>query len=586
MKNKKNWLIYQDWIRAKEDYIAEVLDIYAKILKDEGIDVPLYHNLLMLEDLAPTNYHDMSQSIWLGVNFWLGDFKNERLELFDDFDDYVTVVLRCKLLKGTQHNLPMISAETNWGWAGERYSNFLTRLTIAYELDGTNFYTLLDTNDAEGYSTEREPYPGNSPIDFDGRRRKKGKRINRLVFFLNNVGERLTHASARADICIGYYPRYNDHALYVDTLTGDERNDAWNQIKANFKDVANANWATKNLIKAFVSCDIEFDVMDIRHCEYELLEQYKALVVPTFDYMDERAQENLVNYVKNGGILICNPRVPYLDLNLGDCTIIRDELYPAPSKFEAYKENSFDVTWDRYGTVKGAWWSDSFKLSQIEGLKPLATLPNGEVCAYQRKVGKGKAIFIGTNIFVYEVNSMFYNWFFDNLEIPARKSYTHEANVEIVERVGPKSEFLFVINRNNGDTAVHARLLDVDLEHKLSLKTVLAPHSISIIEIMDGEVVSAALDSSLGASALIGHAGIICTTASHPVLNKVDDTKYLFFAERDTEVVFSKPKKWKTKSIKVYKVYSKDTKEEAEVLVNSEIRFLYESGALYYEILI
>jgi len=167
LKNRKNWLIYQDWIRAKEDYIAEVLDIYSKILKEEGINVPLFHNLLMLEDLAPTNYHDMSKSIWLGVNFWLGDFKEERLELFDDFEDYITVVLRCKLLKGTQQNLPMMSAETNWGWAGEKYSNFLTRLTIAYELDGTNFYTLIDTNDAEGYSTDREPYPGNSPIDFD-----------------------------------------------------------------------------------------------------------------------------------------------------------------------------------------------------------------------------------------------------------------------------------------------------------------------------------------------------------------------------------------------------------------------------------
>lgn len=585
LRSKKNWLIYQDWIRAKEDYIADVLDTYAKILKDEGVDVVLYHNLLMMEDFAPTNYYDMSKSIWLGANFWSGDVKNERLELFDDQDDYVTVALRCKLLKGTQVNLPMIAAETNWGWAGQKYSNFLTRLTIAYELDGTNFYTLLDTNNAVGYTTEREPYPGNSPIDFEGRIRKKARKISRLVSFLDVVGERLSNARARADICIGYYHRYNDHALFVDPLVGEEKKTNWNAIKSTFKDVANANWAAKSLLKSIITCDMEFDVIDIRHCEYVLLEKYKAMIVPSFDYMDKKTQENLVRYVKNGGLLICTPRVPYLDLNMKDCTILRDEIFPAPANFEAYKQETFDVSWDRYGIVKSVWWSDSFNLNHVEDAKVLARLPNGEVCAYMRKIGKGSAIMVGTGVFVHQSNAMFFNWLFETLGIIAKKAYVHDTNVELVERISDHSNFIFIVNMNSIDSSVHAKVLNKSQDSYLDLKTVIGPHSVNIIELEGDNVVSASLDSPLGSSALIGHRGLICTSAAHPTLTKVNDTVYRFFAEQDTEVIFSVPKEWQKKSVRVLKVYSDEKSEDAGFIVDSEIRFMYETNTKYFEII-
>ncbi len=60
----------------------------------------------------------------------------------------------------------------------------------------------------------------------------------------------------------------------------------------------------------------------------EILQRYRLVVCPTFDFLDHATQEKLLGYVRRGGHLAYGPAEPYLDERLEPCRLLADALSP------------------------------------------------------------------------------------------------------------------------------------------------------------------------------------------------------------------------------------------------------------------
>lgn len=319
----RRWLTYRDWVRFRAYYGAQVLRVYGEMLRRTGITVPFYHNALMLEDEAPASYGPMSQTMWLGVNYWLP--KDPRT----DEDAFVQGIYRVMLLQALAPASPRYAPELNWGWGNEGSFDFLSRYLLPF-LNGFNVYTIVNgdlnpTVAGHPYSNNAVPYPGSAPIGADGQTGTAYRALQQLAWFLNATGSDLVQTSAPATVAIGYYGPYNEERLYyrwaglpasaVADLVGRDANALPEQQPLT----ADAWQSTQTLMAALLHAGVEFRLVDLNASSPTILADelasYKAVVFWSWDYLSHTVQLALAQYVRDGGQLVLSGQVPMLDEN-------------------------------------------------------------------------------------------------------------------------------------------------------------------------------------------------------------------------------------------------------------------------------
>jgi len=570
LTGKEDWLKYQDWVMFKDWYGAQTLKVYGRILVETGIKVPLYHNILMLEDEAYVNYYEMAQQMWIGVNFWPNSHP------MYNFDSYVAGQRRLKQLKGAQPDKAGYAPELNTAWGNEQEFDFLIRYTLPY-LCGTNIYPIVNGDKAgtlndRPYSNNPEPYPGNAPIKADGSFSPAYHSIKNLALFLNGEGADIAAANLVAEIAIGYYPPYNYQRNY--TLWGKQPKEP---LKKVFKDYTDMNWFMQQLMKIFVRTNVAYSAIDIQHLPLPELKKYKIILSAGYDYMDAKTQQKLVNYVKDGGILIMFPRTPYLNLKMQECDILRKTLYSARVR-EGKKKDPFlpiKLSWIGFeDEVFGSSCIDEYELPKE--YKILATNSQGKPCAYEHSYGKGKALLIGTNVFVLSENDKFFLWLFKKYGANSRYAYSEDADVEVIYKKNKETIYLFAINRGVTNSEKPIYFVSQDSKwHKVDT-TILAKR-VSIIAIRENKVMAGALVGSPGTKATIQDKGIKTDKSQFVYLARYSPTEYRFYMNRTGRVEVLKPSNWLCKS-KIH-LYLGQSSSEAECQITEDtIKFHFNVG--------
>jgi beta-galactosidase GanA len=54
------------------------------------------------------------------------------------------------------------------------------------------------------------------------------------------------------------------------------------------------------------------------------LNRYRALIIPTFDFMSEELQSRIMDFVERGGTAILGPELPYLGTDMRGCSVLTD----------------------------------------------------------------------------------------------------------------------------------------------------------------------------------------------------------------------------------------------------------------------
>jgi hypothetical protein len=145
------------------------------------------------------------------------------------------------------------------------------------------------------------------------------------------------------------------------------------------------------LCTLLVRAGFAFDLLDVEAAESEDLSRYPTIFHAAADICPADFQSKLVDYVTAGGRLVTWPAPPTLDENLNSCTVVADQLYPEP----VTAHDPTDGALVGIGGVTAPTWLgvDTFSLSA--GTKAIAYL-EGEPCGYERTVGRGKAVLLGT----------------------------------------------------------------------------------------------------------------------------------------------------------------------------------------------
>lgn len=485
--NVQAWLTYQDWVEFKANYAAETLRRYCVILREAGITVPLYHNFLMLEDESPTMYRQIAMVLdFVGANFWLDDDPRT------SYDAYVRTDRRLLQITAAQPDRPMYIPELNWGWGSVELFDFLTRYTLS-RVDGTNVYTLVNSDNAgelgdRHYSNNPEPYPGNAPIGVRGEKTAGYYAVRNITLFLEGVGQRLTQAKPVAEVAIGIYPSYNHPTTYI--RWGKQSTDQVTQV---FGYIPDMNGWLQAIMKLLINQDVDFTAVDVEAASLENLLLYRVLIVPGYCYMDRMAQEKLLNYVRTGGHLVMMPTIPFLGSDMQPVTLLRDGLFRAPESgfYKPATPLPFTLMLDKY--KENVWGSQQVNLYDVTGpgLEPLGYTNDGQVWAYQTRLGKGSGILLGTLFQIPSANSSSLHWLIENLGIQARFAYSNVSDVEVKLRAGKEHSYLFIMNRGSHPFQGPVYWLDKGKWRRLEVSA--GAGAVTILELQGSRVTSAAL---------------------------------------------------------------------------------------------
>ncbi|HBE80053.1 MAG TPA: hypothetical protein DDW65_20070 [Firmicutes bacterium] len=392
--SKSDWLLLQDWIEFKEYFAKQVLQVYSRIFRESGISVPLYHDLIMLENESPVNYGKMAEALPLAVNFWL---ENHPVH---DFRSYCRALARVKLMRNAQPKRAAYCSESNWCWGNEQEFDFLFRMMIPY-LDGINIYTLVDGANAgqtgeTNNSSLPEPYPGQAPINLAGENTVKAKNIKQLTRFIQNCGGEIVNAVSEAEVALINYEPYN--APHVSQFWGGITKERFRDVVTNFPSMN--NWLFE-MIGSLVKNNIPFDLVEISGPIPAKLDQYKVIFAPGYDYMSASAQQILITYIRNGGKLVLSPTMPQFNDDLTPCDKLLKATFGKLPLKQVTMFHNFD--WEGFGNPGTVFGTANIPenpeyLNSHSDVKVLGKLSSGCPIVFEKRVGKGKMIYAGIEL--------------------------------------------------------------------------------------------------------------------------------------------------------------------------------------------
>ncbi len=405
-----DWRVHRLWAEYKEQVAVKVLETYSRILLAFGVQVPLYHDLIMLENESPTNFAKMSDVLPVCPNYWF-----EKHPMYDS-KTYARCEVRTKLVKSVQQDKVLYASETNWCWGNEEEFSFLFFQLLPL-CAGINIYCVVDGGDA-GYigeikvSNVPEPYPGYAPISESGEETDAYHALKSFIQFLERrggeCGGALAQAKERSGVLLGNYTPYNHPQILLQSTQCKEP-----KLLNMFKNVRMNTWLA-DMAEGLIAQNIPFQIADLQTWTLGDMLAYDVLFVPAYSFMESNVQKKLVEYVKAGGTLFLSPQLPEYDLNLNRCTVLQSELFPGLALTE--HASYHNITWDGFGYL-------GVKISPFQHVEPqkiqsspdnttiTATLWNGSAIGLKRTLGQGQAYWLGSDVSTLPHLAKFMSWF-------------------------------------------------------------------------------------------------------------------------------------------------------------------------------
>lgn len=407
-------LTYLDWGDFAAHYYAEVFKTYKSYMPRTSKQIPI-----VINPVPPMDYHIAGGK---GAEPWITRVNAEILESAGanfGYTNWIGIAAYEAKAYAVYSFLAMrhrgMNLEDNWSYSKNSVAEMLFGSDIspfkeslpsyfgavlfpAFGSTGLNVYTAASTDnwtkDLDTWC--QPPHPPSAPVAEDGSLRSKywiGQQLGR--FFNEEGGQLVTSNYREPGIAWGIYPPY----AAADAWNSDPK--AWRE--AGFSDVPRCGYdgvdGFQDLLKR---TDTEFTMINIREEPLSELKKVKAIFLSAYDWMDRSTQDKLVEYVRQGGMLVLSDFVPYLDENFQPYTKLRDTLLPCKYKEVELsgKEGPNDAVTVEFdgGRFTGAalWRFQSVTLSG--NAKPLATITKDgkrHVVGYRVPYGQGQAIYLG-----------------------------------------------------------------------------------------------------------------------------------------------------------------------------------------------
>ena len=318
---------------------------------------------------------------WYMKNLYAADALNEM--------GYPFITLEMQL--GSYSDMPPVLKENVYEWG---------MLNLALGMKGINYYLFAGGKNPYNQGSTSEIYDCQAPIKYDGTIRDHYYSFKKINKFIKD-NKWLLNASRVNSVDLGYEwqsMRGNDYVK-----------------KAN---LTNTLICEDNLIKC-LSYTLMSSSYSYRFKELtNELDLSKPLIIMGTDNMSIKAQNNIIEFIENGGNVLLMNTIPYLDNSFNNCTILKDyigdikeanntsrqfyitmnnkkiymtinnriiESYPSGSKVFAYNDKgALGIELNR-GKGKILYFNGYWNLentNQVEAIEEILALFNAKKCVY------------------------------------------------------------------------------------------------------------------------------------------------------------------------------------------------------------
>lgn len=382
-----------EWHRFWRKYYANYLHLLTSWIRNHGISIPLYHNLpgwiyghgfefpvniTMYEEL----FGDKSELIF-GVDH-IPEFVSYR-NMHDDriINDIVNAL---------QPKKPLFAAEFQCGSreyhvvTNPREMELFYKASIANGLKGWNYYMF-----SQGKNPPTKGYSGDTfywftPVNNQAKPSTIFPLVQKMSRFIETHEELILTAQTQAEICVLFYSPYYTTELERPEEGASELKFIPSHIRRNAY--------FDGLLKALQVLNVEYIMIDLVNATVNDLSAFKQVWLFCTDEMNASDQRNIANFVTNGGNLVIYPNLPDREMNQRACTILRDTLNiknSQPENIDSPLIKLYDLT-----DIKCSPPLITYTKETIDGATPIAYTLKGSICGFEKNVGKGKVIHLGT----------------------------------------------------------------------------------------------------------------------------------------------------------------------------------------------
>lgn len=437
-----------EWHLFWRNYYGDYLRMLSKMARDRGVTVPFYHNLpgwiyghgyefpvniTMYEDL----FEDKSDIIF-GVDH-IPEFLSHRNLHDDRIINDITFAM--------QGSKPLFAAEFQSGSreyhvvTNPREMELFYKASVANGLTGWNYYMF-----SQGRNPRRKGYSGDTfywfnPLTPEAEQTSAFplvKRMNEIIKTAENI---VVDAQRKAEVCVLFYPPY-----YATELERPE--EGGSGLVFNAPSIRRAAYFD-GLLKVLQIINIDYVMADLSKVSAGDLQSYKQVWAFSTDEMNAKDQKTIADYARAGGNLVIFPFLPDRELSQNPCTLLRDELGIEPSGTETIDSPLIDVF--DLKDIKCANPQVIYNEEKLAGATPIARTIAGSVCGFEKSLGSGTVLHLGTWIgFDTEGHKPVYQAILDRSQAKLRQATSSGDYVSVRERFTKDgSAVLFIGNYYN-----------------------------------------------------------------------------------------------------------------------------------------
>jgi len=330
-ENKEDLLYYTDWIEYRELYLIDSLDRLTHLLRSRGLrDIPIFHNYphplgpggSVGATKTPFNLPELEKKLdFVGFDIY------SRKELYDHVKTIISYVVGCSRFPF----IPEFIAGV-WPWyfkpGGLEDEEFVTKAALMHGIKGFSRYMIVERNKWMG-----------SPVMRDGRIREDNYNFYKHI---NEILKRYDFSdfNKKSDVmlvCNRDYDRLEAAATllsfpgdFLEPILGFSEYPNFTTVSENsfgFDDpiqLAKTDWFD-GYYRGLTEQGYSFAIGDTS-LSLEKLKDYKVLALASFEYMDSKVQNNLLEFAREGGIVILGPKIPSLNAQFQKEDILKKNL--------------------------------------------------------------------------------------------------------------------------------------------------------------------------------------------------------------------------------------------------------------------
>ena len=441
-----------DWHHFKLHTINVYVERLYRMLLGRGIDVPvsLLDPYLLVESW--TIFQRFCEKRDLRIDLWTEFWPRSFFKSFNFKEDklgettYKLGVYRPLLRRA---GTPPLSIETQAFLAHHiepEEAEFLYLTITAYGINNINYYLMIGGESPHGFGCHTgKSWDISCPIALDGKRRPHFDVIQRLGQFFELHGVRMANTETVTDVAVGYYEPYEACSFLERTRDQELEED----VRGFYQEYLAGE---RGLLTLMSMSGVNFDMVDLETTPIDDLLRYRQLWIYALDFMDERVQRKLVEFVKLGGKLVTLPGAPHLNENMAKVDVM-NELYHAKLanrvKAESLERLVPFLAVDA-GDIEEMVVKDYVRDFELTDETPIAwNSRTGRPCAYRRKFGKGNAALVGFKIQYFPSFHDYHRRFIRRLltlDGVKRSTYAENTDLLAVERRGKGYSYIFVLS--------------------------------------------------------------------------------------------------------------------------------------------